>query len=257
MKKIITLSFILFVLTSMYAADMACCGASKKTSGDVLNGIQGKIESAMNRCFMLNSVSPLDSLSGSLHGLEGRDNLVQYWKAYVDYYKSVFYMKLGNRAESEKVIKEASAALNSSTDKTSEDYALLALIQSFSIQFASGMEAGKISSDIRRNAEKAVELDSANVRGWYVLGSNDYYTPASFGGGSKVEYYLKKAISPASKNDEASCLPTWGSEYAYGLLIRYYIQNGKTEEAKECLSAAEKEYPDSYFLSGYKEKLGL
>lgn len=257
MKKIIALSFILFALTSMYAVDMNCCGTSKKTSGDVLIGIQGRIESAMNRCFMLNSVSPLDSLSGSLDGLDKRNNLVQYWKAYVDYYKSVFYMKLGNRVESEKVIKEASAALNNSTDKTSEDYALLALIQSFSIQFASGMEAGKISSEIRRNAEKAVELDSANARGWYVLGSNDYYTPASFGGGSKVEYYLKKAISAVSKNEDASCHPTWGREYAYGLLIRYYIQNGKTEEAKACLSEAEEEYPDSYFLSGYKKKLGL
>lgn len=260
MKKVIILSLILFAMTiaNMYAADMNCSGMSKKLSDDVLKGIQGKIELAMNHCFIMNSVSPLDSLSASLDGLGSRDNIVRYWQGYVDYYKSVFYMKLGNKAESEKAIKEASAALENMADKTSEDYALLALIQSFSIQFASGMEAGKISSEIRRNAEKAVELDSANVRGWYVLGSNDYYTPASFGGGSKVEYYLKKAISSVSKKDEdASCHPTWGKEYAYELLIRYYIQNGKTEEAKACLLAAEKEYPDSYFLSGYKEKLGI
>ena len=87
-------------------------------------------------------------------------------------------------------IKEASAILNDIGNKTSETYALLALVQSFSIQFASGMEAGRISAGIRENAGKALELDSTNVRGWYVLGSNDYYTPASFGGGKKVEYSL-------------------------------------------------------------------
>ena len=54
--------------------------------------------------------------------------------------KSVFYLKLGKKEDSGKVIKEASAILNDIGNKTSETYALLALVQSFSIQFASGME---------------------------------------------------------------------------------------------------------------------
>ncbi len=259
MKKVITLSFILFVrvITSLYAADIDCCEMSKKMSGDVLKGIQSKIELAMNHCFVLNSVSPLDSLSEKLDEIGSCDNIVSYWKGYINYYKSVFYMKTGNKDESEKVIMKVSAILGNRTDKTSEDYALLALIQSFSIQFASGMEAGKISLEIKKNAEKAVGLDSTNVRGWYVLGSNDYYAPVSFGGGNRVEYYLKKAISFVFTNEDTSYYPTWGKEHAYGLLIRYYIQNGKTEEAKACLSVAEKEYPDSYSLNEYKKKLGI
>ena len=161
----------------------------------------------------------------------------------------------GIQKKIELAMKEASAILNDIGNKTSETYALLALVQSFSIQFASGMEAGRISAGIRENAGKALELDSTNVRGWYVLGSNDYYTPASFGGGKKVEYYLKKATSSPDKNTDDSSLPTWGREYAYALLIQYYMQNDRTDEAKNCLLMAEKEYPDSYFIGEYKRKL--
>lgn len=138
-------------------------------------------------------------------------------------------------------------------NKNSEDYALLALTQSFYIQFTSGMAAGVLSSKITRNAEKALKLDSTNLRGWYVLGSNDFYKPASFGGGKKVEYYLKKAISTVPKSIKNPYLPTWGREYAFELLIRYYIQNKKMNEARKYVQMAEKEYPNSYFIGEYKK----
>ena len=257
MKNVILFLILLAsAMTSLYTADADCYEVPKRTSDTVFGGIQGKIESAMNNCFVLNSVSPLDSLSESLNKGGLRNNIVQYWKGYIDYCKSVFYMKVGNRDESAKLIKEASFTLDSVADKTSEDYALLALMQSFSIQFVSGVEAGKLALTVRRNAEKAVEMDSTNARGWYILGSHDYYAPAGLARESKVEYYLRKAISFASKSEDA-CRPTWGKEYAYELLIRYYIQNGKEEEAKECLSAVEKENPDCYFIRGYKKKLDM
>ena len=254
-------SIVLFVLLSAFVVGVcmvnAACGASlsRTESDDVLDGIQKKIELAMNNCFVQNTAAPLDSLFTKLNKLEDGNGMVPYWKAYITYYKSVFYLKLGKKEDSGKVIKEASAILNDIGNKTSETYALLALVQSFSIQFASGMEAGRISAGIRENAGKALELDSTNVRGWYVLGSNDYYTPASFGGGKKVEYYLKKATSSPDKNTDDSSLPTWGREYAYALLIQYYMQNDRTDEAKNCLLMAEKEYPDSYFIVEYKRKL--
>ena len=254
-------SIVLFVLLSAFVVGVcmvnAACGASlsRTESDDVLDGIQKKIELAMINCFVQNTAAPLDSLFTKLNKLEDGNGMVPYWKAYITYYKSVFYLKLGKKEDSGKVIKETSAILNDIGNKTSETYALLALVQSFSIQFASGMEAGRISAGIRENAGKALELDSTNVRGWYVLGSNDYYTPASFGGGKKVEYYLKKATSSPDKNTDDSSLPTWGREYAYALLIQYYMQNDRTDEAKNCLLMAEKEYPDSYFIGEYKRKL--
>ena len=42
--------------------------------------------------------------------------------------------------------------------------------------------------------------------------------------------------------------------HIYALLIQYYMQNDRTDEAKNCLLMAEKEYPDSYFIGEYKRK---
>lgn len=85
----------------------------------------------MNNCFVQNTAAPLDSLFTKLNKLEDGNGMVPYWKAYITYYKSVFYLKLGKKEDSGKVIKEASAILNDIGNKTSETYALLALVQSF------------------------------------------------------------------------------------------------------------------------------
>ena len=256
MKKFIVLFVTFFAIatitTSTHATGMNR-NSSVGTPENILNGIQDKIETAMNNCFARNSVSPLDSISQKLNKLKGQNNIVLYWKSYVNYYKSVFYAKLGDKDKSKKAIKEAYITLEKMNNKNSEDYALLALTQSFYIQFTSGMAAGVLSSKITRNAEKALKLDSTNLRGWYVLGSNDFYTPASFGGGKKVEYYLKKAISTVPKSIKNPYLPTWGREYAFELLIRYYIQNKKMNEARKYVQMAEKEYPNSYFIGEYKK----
>ena len=50
----------------------AACGASlsRTESDDVLDGIQKKIELAMNNCFVQNTAAPLDSLFTKLNKLE-------------------------------------------------------------------------------------------------------------------------------------------------------------------------------------------
>ncbi|WP_426471885.1 hypothetical protein, partial [Salmonella enterica] len=74
---------------------------------------------------------PLDSISQKLNKLKSQNNIVLYWKSYVNYYKSVFYAKLGDKDKSKKAIKEAYITLEKMNNKNSEDYALLALTQSF------------------------------------------------------------------------------------------------------------------------------
>ena len=111
-------SIVLFVLLSAFVVGVcmvnAACGASlsRTESDDVLDGIQKKIELAMNNCFVQNTAAPLDSLFTKLNKLEDGNGMVPYWKAYITYYKSVFYLKLGKKEDSGKVIKEASAILN-------------------------------------------------------------------------------------------------------------------------------------------------
>lgn len=257
MKRIIVLfvvfSVIVTIATSIHASGINWSSFAGTSDNNTLYDIQDKIETAMNNCFARNSISPLDSISQKLNALKSKNNVILYWESYTNYYKSIFYAKLGDKEKSKKAIKEAYITLEKMGNKGSEDYALLALIQSFYIQFTSGMAAGVLSSKITENAEKALELDSTNLRGWYVLGSNDFYTPASFGGGKKVEYYLRKAISITPKNIKNPYLPTWGREYAFELLIRYYIQNKKINEAQKYIQIAEKEYPNSYFIGEYKK----
>lgn len=95
-------SIVLFVLLSAFVVGVcvvnAACGASlsRTESDDVLDGIQKKIELAMNNCFVQNTAAPLDSLFTKLNKLEDGNGMVPYWKAYITYYKSVFYLKLGN-----------------------------------------------------------------------------------------------------------------------------------------------------------------
>lgn len=68
MKNVILFLILLAsAMTSLYTADADCYEVPKRTSDTVFGGIQGKIESAMNNCFVLNSVSPLDSLSERLN----------------------------------------------------------------------------------------------------------------------------------------------------------------------------------------------
>ena len=62
---------------------------SRTESDDVLDGIQKKIELAMNNCFVQNTAAPLDSLFTKLNKLEDGNGMVPYWKAYITYYKSV------------------------------------------------------------------------------------------------------------------------------------------------------------------------
>ena len=82
-------SIVLFVLLSAFVVGVcmvnAACGAllSRTESDDVLDGIQKKIELAMNNCFVQNTAAPLDSLFTKLNKLEDGNGMVPYWKAYI------------------------------------------------------------------------------------------------------------------------------------------------------------------------------
>ena len=77
-------SIVLFVLLSAFVVGVcvvnAACGASlsRTESDDVLDGIQKKIELAMNNCFVQNTAAPLDSLFTKLNKLEDGNGMVPY-----------------------------------------------------------------------------------------------------------------------------------------------------------------------------------
>lgn len=138
--------------------------------------------------------------------------------------------------------------------KNSEDYALLAMLQGFGIQFK-GMKAMFISSNIKKNVKQAIALDSTNPRAYYVYSSNDFYTPEKYGGGKEAEKYLLKVISLPSQKIKNEYLPSWGKEESFEMLVKLYIKKEKWDLAKKYFQMGIQEFPESYTINQLAPKL--
>lgn len=169
-----------------------------------------------------------------------------YWKSYIFYNKSIFYKSvLGDDDNAGKNIDLAIESLEENS-KNSEDFALLAACKSFSIQFANMTQLGKISGEVSDFANKALELNSKNIRAYYVLASNNFYTPKMFGGMTKVEEYsLKGLASPNSLNDDFYS-PYWGKTRLYEIYIAYLESENRKEDAEKYRNIAKKEFPNQF-----------
>lgn len=245
MKTRVALIFSLLFLLQSYTY-------GQKGHDSKLYFIQDSIYSEFLKSFEQKNAKGLDRIENDLVNKNSLQH--NYWLAYAKYYKSIYYLKMGNKKQSKKIIQEAISIWKDTRSLRSEELALLALMQSFSIQFTPGMGAGVLSARVKENAFKSVEIDSNNVRGWYVLASNDYYTPKQFGGGKKAEGYLLKAISlpePPAKNP---LLPSWGKSDSYNLLISLYIDRKDMVKAEKMFIQAKKLYPDNYMINQYAEK---
>ena len=185
---------------------------------------------------------------------EKNQNLILYWQAYSHYFSSLYYLIQQDKKQAEKEIDKSIEILENIENKNSEDYALLANSQNFSSQFK-GMEAIFISQKVKKNGAKAIELDATNLRAYYVLGANDFFTPKMYGGGKKAEEYFKKAISLSSQKMKNPYLPSWGKDDAYEYLIRFYIREKRWKEAKKYFQEAIKLYPNSYNINRLAKSL--
>jgi hypothetical protein len=224
-------------------------------SGDtLLINIQFKVLNAFVQSKIHQSDKELVSIEQALLSLYKNNNnpIISYWYSYTCYYHSIFFMGVKDNKSSEKVLTEGIKQLNNVSLKNSEHLALLALMESYSIQYASGMEIPFISKRVKQNAEKALESDSLNLRAYYVLGSSDFYNPVQYGGGKKAESYLKKAVSLKEQSVQNPYLPSWGKNSAYDMLIRLYISRKQFAEAKKYYNDATGLFPDDYII----KKLG-
>ncbi len=225
-------------------------------SDSLLVDIQSKIYNA----FVQDRKSPgndaLNKLSIQLENLykAKNQNLILYWRSYLQFYSSINYLIKGDNKSAENAINNAIELIESIKKKYSEDYALLAMLQSFSIQFYT-MNAMYISLDIKKNVSSAISLDSTNLRAWYVLASNDFYTPEQYGGGKEAEKYLLKAISLPAQKIENSYLPSWGKEESYEMIIKLYIKKEKWDLAKKYFREGIAAFPKSYIINQLASEL--
>jgi len=205
--------------------------------------IQSEINQAFYASFAAGNTSSLTDIANRLKP----DNLPlsTYWWAYSKYYEAVFYLKTNYRAKSEATVQEGIEVLSKLKGKNSEDYALLALMQNFSMQFiANVMKLGVLSGKVDENIGKAIKLNSNNLRAYYVAASCDFYTPEEYGGGKKAEEYLLKAITLDAQPVKDAGLPSWGKDQAYQMLISLYLKKGDRKSAKKYSDEAKILFPE-------------
>jgi len=217
----------------------------------LLNNIQQKVMDVFVNCKMSKSDKEMVDLEQTLLSLsEHKSNgIIIYWYSYTCYYHSILLMIEKDSKGSEKILDDGILRLNKAGNLNSEQLALLALMESFSIQYASNIETPAISRRVKQNAEKALQLDSLNLRAYYVLASNDFYTPEEYGGGKKASAYLKKAISLNDQSIVNPYLPSWGKSSSYEMLIRLKIKQKQFAEAKKYYHEAIDLFPDDYMIN--------
>lgn len=226
-------------------------------SDSLLLGIQDKIYNAFVQSLMSKDNKSLTELSLNLEELNKakKQNLILYWRSYLQFYSSIYYLKINDKETAEMEVDKGVSWLKNMKNKNSEDYALLAMLQGFSLSFEKGMKTPLISNDAKKNAKQAIVIDSTNLRAYYIYASNDFHTPSKYGGGKEAEKYLLKAISFPSQKVKNKYLPSWGKEQAYEMLIKLYIKKEKWELAKKYYQEGIKEFPESYTINQLASKL--
>lgn len=223
----------------------------------VLYNIQRKIKDAFISASQTKQVEPLEKLEKKLGNTYEKNphKLILYWKAYLMYYKSLFHLGEKRKDLAASNIEQGMQVLQELENKNSEDYALWSLLKNFSIPIeSSGMAMGMASNRTIELAKTSLELDSTNPRAYYILGVNNYYTPEKYGGKTKVERYLKEAISQPEQEISNQFLPSWGREESYGILLRFYLSEEETIKAKELFQSIKKEFPKSSIIARFKSK---
>ncbi|NJO87712.1 MAG: hypothetical protein HC831_01200 [Chloroflexia bacterium] len=111
-------------------------------SDSLLNGIQSKILTAFGQSMMLQEAKLITGLDADLEKLyeTRKSNLVIYWRSYLKFYESIFYVSRKDQKMAEKACSDGIDFLENLKNKNAEDYALLAMLQGFSFQFHSGMK---------------------------------------------------------------------------------------------------------------------
>jgi len=243
--------------TDVLAAQSYTQQATVFQADNLLNGVQQKIYNAFVQGMMTQKDEQLAQIKTDLATLyqQKNQNLIQYWRAYLAYYHAIYALKLSKKDLAEQYTDEGIDLLDEMKGKNSEDYAMLALLQSFSIQFKMGIKAPFISSTVKSNAEKAMQLDKENPRGYFVYASSDFYTPEQYGGGKEAEQYLLKAVALPAQKVQNALLPSWGKEEAYEMLVKLYIKKEKWTEAKKYFQEGIAVYPNSYGINQLASKL--
>jgi hypothetical protein len=216
--------------------------------------VQAETDKALDEAIRAHSPEPFVHLRQRLRLADA--SYARYWQGYVALHESIYYLQQNDRKRAEQVVENGLKLLQEPAPQRAEDFALVAHLQSFAIQFRHGMAAAMAAAKVKSNAEKALKLDPRNLRAYYVLASNDFYTPARYGGGKKAEGYLLKALALPDQATSNAQTPSWGREQTYELLVRHYQREKKTVLAQKYYAEGRRLFPGSTTLAELGQSLG-
>lgn len=211
-----------------------------------VNSNQEKVDSAFRQSF----VTGQDQLGPVIQELGKNQSANAYWVSYAQLYQSIFYMQTGQKDQARSSVDKAIELLQGTDDKDSEDHALLGYILGYSISLDPSA-AARLSTKAASEYKEALTKNENNPRAYLGMGESDFYKPAAFGGGQKVEEYLLKAISLDDQTVEDG--PSWGKSQAFYLLASFYKREGQIDKAKfYCMQGLNK-YPQDSQLNQLKQ----
>jgi tetratricopeptide (TPR) repeat protein len=158
---------------------------------------QTEIEKAFVNCIEKDSPQALEKMANMLlRAFNEKDTIpTRYWLSYARYHQALFASEIQqDKKEAESFIDKAISLLEP-LKKDSESLALLSLQTGYSIRFKGYFAMIGLGQDSRTFAETALKRNPNNLRAYYALALNNFYTPKVFGGGTEVEDILKKALA--------------------------------------------------------------
>lgn len=205
----------------------------------------------------------MDSLDNCIDSLtaEVPNRYSNYWLAFAKYRKSLAVIQLfandkAQKKEGGKVLSEAIRLLEKEKNKSSEDYALLAMLKNLAINYASGVKIPFLSNEAKKYAQLAIDLDDCNPRGYLARGLNDYFTPVMYGGGKLFEADFLRVISLEPSKGGHPYEPNWGRDEAYYYLCIYYKKT-RPESVIDLLRQGLNEFPDDRRLNALRIKWNI
>lgn len=222
---------------------------------EVLEGIQNRIDEAFGASFYAGT----DELENIIQDLEtaqqNSDNLyLTYWKAYTQYYLTIFYLKGGDNEQVNTFLEAGMESLESLENLDSEGYALLGSLYSLSINMHPS-KAANLSAKAKKQYDKAIELDENNLRAYMSIGKSDFYKPVQYGGGKIVEENLLKALTLEDTYSDLPYAPTWGRNQAYAYLVEFYIREDRLQDANLYCQQGLQKFPNDYLLNAHQKEL--
>lgn len=234
-----------------------CCKVVLSQESNPLDSIQFRITKNFNEYFNSKNSTELDDIIKNLSKLKKQKDsrYINYWLAYALYNKAIIYVKIKDDKNAEKTLSKGIDLIEKVKHKTSEDYALLATLRNLDINFSFFFTIPFKAKKVVMYGEKSIELDNKNLRGYFALGANNFFTPKMYGGKLKCEEYFLKAISLKDKYTSNPFDPSWGKDESYYYLIRYYYHENKVGLMEKYMKESISLYPNSIRLNQIIENI--